>query len=190
MSKFTDASGAEWSIDFDCFVLDKVRKESEVDLADVSAGGLLAVERDVTALGRVLVAVCEEQRVQRGTSPRDFLKSVRGDALTRAREAVLDALADFFPASEWSAMQSNLTTRKNRNVQMEELSELAPAFAALPETMKMKLLEEGIAEYGNSQLSPDGASALPPAAMQPTPAVDSPVSAESAPGAYPSETSG
>ena len=182
MSKFTDASGKEWSIEFDCFVLDKVRKESEVDLADVSAGGLLAVERDVTALGRVLVAVCEEQRIQRGTSPRDFLKSVRGDALTRAREAVLDALADFFPASEWSAMQSNSQTRKSQPDLTPEQLVLASTFMKMdPEVQRdvMKMVQQEMTD-GNSQLLEEGTSALPQEVTPPLPADGSPVSAASA----------
>lgn len=190
MSKFTDASGNEWSIEFDCFVLDKVRKESEVDLAEVSAGGLLAVERDVTALGRVLVVAVEEQRSQRGMSPRDFLKVIRGDALSRAREAVLDALADFFPASEWSVMQSNLTTRKNQpDITPEQLT-LAAGFLKMDPSVQRDVMSLIQQENGNSQLFAGGQSAFASDSMPPMPAVDSLANAESAQEACPSETSG
>ena len=44
MSKFTDALGQEWPLEFDGFLLDRIEKEANVDLADLSAGGLFAVD--------------------------------------------------------------------------------------------------------------------------------------------------
>ncbi len=197
MGKFSDALGLDWQFEFDCFLLDRVEKEAKVDLADLSAGGLFAVERDVKALGRVLAVVCGEQLKERGKSPAEFIKQIRKNAITRAREAVMEALADFFPASEWSAMQSSLATRKNTKIQAEELMVMAPAFAILPEDLRRELWEEGIAEAqqkraegGSSPSSPEGGSAPVPVATPPTPVDDSPESAESAPEDLPSETSG
>ena len=184
MAKFSDNSGVAWPFEFDCFLLDRVEKEAKVDLADLSAGGLLAVERDVKALGRVLVVVCGEQCKERGKSPAEFIKQIRKDAITRAREAVMEALADFFPGNEWSAMQSSLEKRrKEPNLSPEQL-QLAIGFTKMdPEAQRdiMSVVRQEMEEDGSSPSSPDSESAPVPAATPPTPVDDSPENVESVP---------
>jgi hypothetical protein len=193
VSKFSDAKGLDYQFEFDCFLLDRVDREAKVDLADLSAGGLLAVERDVKALGRVLVVVCDEQLKERGKSPAEFIKQIRKDAITRARGAVMEALADFFPASEWSAMQSALKTRRNQPEMSPEQMQMAVAFTKMDKEVQRDVMSaalQEIAEGGSLPLSPENKSASDPATMPPTPVDDSPESAESAPEDSPSETSG
>jgi hypothetical protein len=177
-------------LEFDGFLLDRIEKEAGVDLADLSASGLLAVERDVKALVRVLVVACEDQRKNEGKTPAQFQKQIRKDAITRARVAVMEALADFFPASEWSAMESDLKTRKETMGSMAQMAELTPIFAALPEAVRAQLLEEGIAQAGNLQSSPGNGSAFDRADTPPTPVDGSQGNAESVPAVSPSATSG
>ena len=193
VSKFTDALGREWQLEFDGFLLDRVATEAKIDLADLSAGGLLAVERDVKALVRVLSVACDEQLKALRKLPAEFQKQIRKDAITRARKAVMEALADFFPESEWSAMQSSLTTRKNQPEMTPEQLQLAAGFMKMdPEVQKdvMSLIQQEMAEAGSSVSLPDGESASDLDVTPPTPADDSPENAESAPGDLPSETSG
>ena len=190
MSKFSDASGLAWQFEFDCFLLDRVDKEAKVDLADMSAAGLLAVERDVKALGRVLVVVCGDELTKRGKSPAEFIKQIRKDAITRARKAVMESLADFFPESEWSEMQSSLAKKKEQTDQMSTLEALAPAFDVLPEDVKSQLFREEIERVGNSPSSTGNESAPDQDTTPPSPVDDSPENAESAPEDLPSETSG
>ncbi len=193
MSKFSDNSGQAWPFEFDCFLLDRVEKEAQVDLADLSAGGLLAVERDVKALGRVLVVVCDEQCKERGTSPAAFIKQIRKDAITRARKAVMEALADFFPESEWSEMQSSLEKRRKEPEMTPEQMQLAAGFLKMdPEVQKdiMSIVQQEMVEGGSLPLSPEDESAPAPDATPLTPVENSLESAESAPGDLPSETSG
>lgn len=193
MSKFSDHLGLDWQFEFDCFLLDRVEKEAKVDLADMSAGGLLSVERDVKALGRVLVVVCGDQLKERGKSPDEFIKQIRKNAITRAREAVMEALADFFPESEWSEMQSNLTTRKNQPEMTPEQLQLAAGFLKMePEVQRdvMGLIRQEMAEDGSLPSSPGVESAPAPDTTPPTPADDSPANAGSAPEDSPSVTSG
>jgi len=128
----------------------------------------------------VLAVVCDEQWKARGKTAREFQKGIRGDALTRAREAVLEAIADFYPASEWSAMQSSLETRKNQPNMTPEQLQLAAGFLRMePEVQRdvMHLIQQEMAS-GNSPSLPDGPSASAQDAMPPSPAVDSPGSAE------------
>ncbi len=193
MSKFADALGQEWRLEFDGFLLDRIEKEAKVDLADLSAGGLLAVERDVKALVRVLSVACDEQLKERRKPAAEFQKQIRKDALTRAREAVKEALADFFPDGEWSSMLSILETRKNQPEMTPEQLQLAAGFLKMdPEVQRdvMGLIQQEMAEDGSLPLSPEDMSASAPDATPPTPVDDSQESAESAPGDLPSETSG
>lgn len=158
MSMFKDALGQEWRVEFDGFLLDRIDKEAKIDLADLSAGGLLAVERDVKALIRVLAVSCDEQLKERRKPVKEFQSQIRKDAITRARAAVTEALADFFPESEWSAMRSNLTTRKNQPEMTPEQLQLAAGFLRMdPEVQKdvMSLIRKEIGEPGNSPSLPD-----------------------------------
>ena len=192
MSKFTDALGQEWTLEFDGFLLDRVANEAKVDLADLSATGLLAVESDVKALIRVLAVACDDQLKARTKSAAEFQKQIRKDAITRSRAALMEALADFFPESEWFAMQSSLTKRKNQPEMTPEQLQLAAGFLRMdPEVQKdvMGLIQQEMA-VGNSPLSQADESAPGLDVPPPTPAAASPENATSAPGATPSETSG
>ena len=193
MSKFTDALGQEWRLEFDGFLLDRIATEAKVDLADLSAGGLLAIDRDVKALIRVLAVACDEQLKERRKSQAEFQKQIRKDAIVRARRAVLEALADFFPESEWSAMQSRLTTRKNQPEMTPEQLQLAVGFARMdPEVQRdvMRMVREEMEEGGSSPLLQDAGSAFAQDVMPPMPVADSRENVESVPGDLPSETSG
>ena len=193
MSKFTDALGQEWRLEFDCFLLDRIEQEARVDLADLSAGGLFAVVRDAKALGRVLAVACDEQMKERRKPVVEFQKQIRKEAITRARKAVMDALADFFPESEWSAMLSTLTTRKNQPEMTPEQIQLAAGFLKMdPEVQRdvMGLIQQEMADGGSLGSLPDDKSASDQDTTPPMPVDDSPESAESAPEDSPSGTSG
>ena len=183
MSKFADTLGREWKVEFDCFILDRVQKEADVDLADISGAGILAVERDVAALGRVLTTACEDQWKERGMKARDFQRPIRKDALPMARKAVLEALADFFPQSEWSAMRSNSQTLATKPEMTPQDIQLAAGFLKMdPEVQKdvMSLIQQEMAS-GNSPLSPDDQSASSSDVTPQLPADDSPESVVSTP---------
>lgn len=183
MSIFSDALGQEWTIEFDGATLDRVFAEAKIDLADMSANGLLAIERDAKALVRVLTAACADQLRQRRKPAAEFQKQIRKDAITRGRAAVLDALADFFPESEWSAMQSNLTKLRNQPTMTPEQLTLAVGFLKMdPDTQRevLSLIQE---EAGNSPKSLDDEFASGPAATPPSPVENLPASAMSAPAA-------
>ena len=193
MNKFSDAKGQEWQFEFDGFLLDRVEKEAGVDLADLSAGGLLSIERDAKALIRVLSVACYEQINERGKSPAEFQKQIRKEAITRARKAVMEALADFFPESEWSEMQSSLTTRKAQPEMTPEQLQLTMVFAKMdPEVQRdvMSVIRQEAAEGGSLLSSPDGEFASGQDTTLPTPVDDSQENVESVPEDSPSETSG
>ena len=192
MSKFTDALGQEWSLEFDGFLLERILLEARVDLAHLGADGLLAVETDAIRLIRVLAVACDEQLKARRKPAAEFQKQIRKDAITRARAALMEALADFFPESEWSAMQSSLTTRKNQPEMTPEQLQLATGFLKMdPEVQRdvMSLIQQEMVD-GSLPSLPADESVPVPDAIPPMPADDSPENATSAPEDSPSETSG
>jgi hypothetical protein len=193
VSRFTDASGLEWSLELDAFLLDRIEKDAKVDLADVSASGLLAVDRDVKALVRVLAVACAEQLKERHKSAADFAKQIRKEAITQARVALLESIADFFPKSEWSEMQSNLVKRKAQPDMTPEQLQLAAGFMTMdPEVQKgvMELIQQETAAAGSLQSSPDNASVYDSDVTLSIPADDSLENAGAVPEDIPSETSG
>jgi len=193
MAKFKDAIGQEWRIEFDGFLLDRIEKEAKVDLADLSAGGLLAVEKDAKALIRVLAVACDDQLVEQRKPVAKFQKQIRKDAITRARAAVMEALADFFPESEWSAIRSNLTKRKNQPEMTSDQIQLAMGFLKMdPETQRdvMELIKQEEEAVGSSPSSQDGQSVAGPEDTQEMPVYDSQENVESAPADTPSGSSG
>jgi hypothetical protein len=121
LATFKDSTGNEWRLSFDAFLLDDLRKDTGIDLADIASGGWLKVETDSVALGRVAAVVCRDEIQQRGMTAAQFVKLLRGDAINRFRQALAAEGADFFPQSEWSAIRKNLTTRKGSKTQAEQM---------------------------------------------------------------------
>jgi len=150
MSVFRTADGNEWRIYLDAFTLADVRKETGVDLADITAGGWYAIETDSSAVGRVLAVVCADEIKNRKMTGRAFAKLIRGEVIEAGRKALTEEGADFFPQSEWSAIRSNLTKRTQAAAQTEamaaarnsaELIPLLEAFTRLPPHIQEQLLK-------------------------------------------------
>ena len=191
MSVFRDAHGAEWDFQLDAFGIEDVKREAGIDLADISASGWLSVETDASAVGRVLAVLCGEQiRACKSTS-RAFARLVKGEAITRGRQALLAEGADFFPAPEWSEMQSSLMKRKSSKAQTDQLNligldnatkilPLAEAFMRLDTMTQRQLVEEARAST-DSPTSGESGSVSGQESTPPNSVTGSPASAESPP---------
>lgn len=112
MPKFI-ASGIEFSIRITVGMLHKVQDETDVDLAKALGSESTLAELLFTDPSRfvsvlyVLTGANEE--------PEDFACLFDGPALESAAEALLGALADFFPRSRvGAAMKQNLQTAMTR----------------------------------------------------------------------------
>ena len=185
MSVFKDSNGDEWRVYLDAFVLADTKKETGIDLADITAGGWHAVATDASAVGRVLTVVCQDQIKAAKTTGRAFAGLVRGEAIERGRQALLAEGADFFPASEWSAIRANSNKRTKQAAQSEamevaknqaNLIPLLEAFTRLPPNIQERLLASG----GDTSLltSEDNESAAGPTDTPSPSATDSLVSVE------------
>jgi hypothetical protein len=188
MSVFKDCNGDEWRVQLDAFAIADAKKETGIDLADLSAGGWLAVATDASAVGRVLAVVCSEEIKSRKMTAKDFARKVRGEAIQRGRDALIEEAVDFFPPSEWSAIRANLSKRTKQAAQSEamevaknqaNLIPLLEAFTRLPPNIQERLLQSG--GDTSSLISEDNESAAGPTGTPSPSATDSLESAESPP---------
>lgn len=101
MQTFVDNKGRAWTVSVTTLAAKRVRQVLGVDLMDVidaSKGLLEALHRDPVSIADVVYAVCQPQAERLGVSQDEFLDAIGGDAILHARDALLDGLADFFPA--------------------------------------------------------------------------------------------
>lgn len=124
MTSFTDAKGRAWTIELDALLLDDVRQETGIDLADLSAGGLAAIDQDAVKLVQVLCVLCGEEMDKDGITNKQFAKLMRGDALTRALDAVARSVQSFFPEKTWLEVQSAFENQKSFNQSTQMLKPL------------------------------------------------------------------
>lgn len=185
MAMFRDSTGEEWRVSFDAFTLADVRKETGIDLADITAGGWHAVETDASAVGRILAVVCADQIKAAKITSREFVKRVRGDTIEAGRKALIDEGADFFPRNEWSAIRANLSKRTKMAAQSEAIESaknqaslipLLEAFTRLPPNIQERLLQTG--GDTSSLTSEESESAAGPTETLLPSAIDLQVSAE------------
>ena len=105
MATFTDGRGREWSLGFTLGDFPRLRAAG-IDLGaalkdgEAMAGLLFA---DPERLGRFAWLMVEKQAAERDVTPEGFADGFDGPALERLGEAVMEAVADFFPRSAVAA---------------------------------------------------------------------------------------
>lgn len=118
MAQFTDASGGEWVVRLTVGALADVREQAGVDLGQaIRSEGSLAdlIFGDPAMLVRALWVLVESQAKAAGVDPVAFAHRFDGPTLERATEALLAAVADFFPRSKVGMMlRQNLTQAMSR----------------------------------------------------------------------------
>ena len=188
MAILKQSPGHEWRLSIDAFLLDDLRKETGIDLADIASGGWLKVETDSVALGRVAAAVCRDEIRERGMTGQQFVKLLRGETIDRFRQALAAEGADFFPRSEWSAIRKNLKTRKESKTQaeqmraaMETLDGMSPEFRQGAMEAMREMMQEAATEGMNSLKSSGSVSATGPVGILSLSAIDGLENAESPP---------
>ncbi len=101
MPTFSDKAGREWVLDLDVTALEQVESRTEVRLDQLladGAAGLQTLFAQPRKLVRVLWVLIEERAAKVGLTPEQFGRSFDGDALERAADALLRAVADFTPS--------------------------------------------------------------------------------------------
>lgn len=118
MAKWTGCDGREWSIRLTVGSLGDVREKAGVDLGAAlrSEAGLAdLIFGDPAALVRMLWVLIEDQARGTDVGPVEFAHGFDGPALEAATEALLTAVADFFPRSKVGrAIRENLAQTLER----------------------------------------------------------------------------
>ena len=152
MAKFTDMHGQEWEVALDIEVAREVRKRLRVNLLVVEGVNQLAA--DPILLVDALYLLCEAQCKARKMTDVDFGRSLGGQALQDAGDAIVDALLDFSPPR-----------------QREILQQMRSAGKAMQETlagMVEKTLQESAERM--RQMIPGSSSTATPESSDSTPA--------------------
>ena len=145
---FRDSAGAEWRIEFDAFSLEDINSELQIDLGDLTAGGWHKLATHSPTVAKVMAVLLRDEIKAQGLTDRQFAKRITGDAIDRARAALEAAAANFFPASEWSSIQSNLTKRKETTDFRQQWTTIAPILTAI-ESMPLEMRQGAMEEIRN-----------------------------------------
>lgn len=107
MKPFKDAHGRDWSVAIDTHAIKRVRDHTGLLLTKVVEDRSLVEQlADPIMLVDVLFVVCKPEADQRGVSDEQFASGLVGDAIDHATDALIGALADFFPSARASLLRT------------------------------------------------------------------------------------
>lgn len=149
MATFTDNKSREWNITLDALLIYKIREECDPkflsgDFSDTETSTFDRLRNDPALLCRVLYILCESQRTERGIDERDFYLHVIGDAIDRATEAMLLAIANFSPRRTREVMEVFAKQDEMRQKALTKVTEKFsnPELAAQVEAEMERQIEE------------------------------------------------
>lgn len=133
MQTFTDNGSRVWTVQITVSTIKRVQALVGVNLLDVldSKSHLLEkLSTDPILLCDVLYAICQQQAQAANVSDEQFGEALAGDVIDHATTALLQELADFFPAAKRQVLRKALT--KLREVE-EKALQIASAQLDSPE---------------------------------------------------------
>jgi hypothetical protein len=159
MQTFTDAAGRTWSLAVNVDAIKRVKALAGVNLLDVVEGKL--IERLVTdpvLLCDVLYALAKPEADAKGVTDEEFGRSMAGDAIDLATQALLEELVSFFPKGRRDLLRKALAKLRTFEAMAIQAADRKLDDPALDERLR-QLLET---PSGSSGSSPES-SAAPPA---------------------------
>jgi hypothetical protein len=106
VQQFKDSHGRSWLVPITVGTISDVRRALDVDLVDLGGEIFQRLQADPILLCNVLFCVCREQAEAAGISDEDFGRSMGGDAIDDATDALLEALINFFPRQRRDALRA------------------------------------------------------------------------------------
>ncbi|MDR1492731.1 MAG: hypothetical protein LBT05_08420 [Planctomycetaceae bacterium] len=91
---FTDTKNRTWTPEINLFTAARLKRNINVDIDNPE--NLSAAFIDLQTLADFLFISVEDQAVKAGVSSEDFGRSLSGDVLERAKDALVIAVSDFF----------------------------------------------------------------------------------------------
>lgn len=141
MAKFRDSEGREWAVSVTIYDARRIKKELGVDLLDHRQ--VTAVCGDIIKAIDVLWLLCESQAKERQISDEAFGRSLGGDAIEAAIDALLGAMTDFFPKRQREILRGLLAKIDQAKEQAAALVEAK--LPALDSLITTKLAEASAA---------------------------------------------
>jgi len=131
MREFIDEQGRTWGVHVDIEAIRKVRAKLGYDLTKAmdSKDNLQSLVDDVVMLVDVLHVICLEQCEHLGVTAEDFAKALYGDAISRATEALMESIIDFFPQGRGKILRQ--LWEKSREAAAVQMAQLQAAVDAL-----------------------------------------------------------
>lgn len=109
MKLFKDAVGREWLIDVNAYSIECVKSITGVNLLSILEGELAQkLSMDAALLCNVVYAICKEQADEKGVTAADFGRSMKGDAIADATDALLGDIVNFFPSAKRAVLTKML----------------------------------------------------------------------------------
>jgi hypothetical protein len=169
MKTFADNAGRTWALKVDVSTIRRVRDVLELnllELVDLKSNMLERLYQDPCLLCDILFVLVKPEAEAKGVTDEDFGRSLGGDALGDATDALLTEIVDFFPKgrrelltkilSKWTAMQGKAVGLASRKLDSPELAKLLDR--ALEEMM------DGFGPVSNTSAagsSPDSSESTP-----------------------------
>lgn len=117
---FKDADGRPWMLRFTLGNAREIQDTIGVDFNDIQSGALIAVANDLSKLASLLWILCESQADRAGVDEIAFARSLDGDAIDRAVEALQDAIVNFTRGPQRDAIRDVFdAVRKAEAAQIE-----------------------------------------------------------------------
>lgn len=98
MATFKDTNGKTWTIDLDAYKIRDVRKSLDLNLAALDGDAYDRLDSDTELLVNTLWLLCREQAEKANITDESFAPLIVGDVIKHATNAMLAAIADFFPS--------------------------------------------------------------------------------------------
>lgn len=124
MGKFTDNEQREWTLSIGVPVVKAIREECDPDFlrADFDKprepSTMERLLADAPTLCNVVWLLCRENAAQRGIDESSFYAALTGDAIDRATDALVEAIAEFSPARHRAKIDALMESDRIRQTAM------------------------------------------------------------------------
>ena len=155
MHSFTDSKGRPWQLELNVDVIEQVKAECGVNLLDVADPDSNLLKELVTfppLVAKLIFAAVADQAKLKEVDDREFRRSMNGDTLQAAHEALLDEVILFSPKHRRSLLQA---VREKQSEVEEAGVKLAMDRLTDPELTR-QALEQMLRQWGGSTCSPAG----------------------------------
>ncbi len=143
MRTFKDKTGREWTLDVNVSAVKRVRDLLKEDLLDVE-NVVPRLLLDPILLVDVIYCLCKPEADERQVTDEQFGRSMAGETIARAKEALLEDLADFFPDRVTQEAVRALP-RKHDEIAAIQL-DMLPGRLEQITAMQIKLLQQHLAK--------------------------------------------